>query len=91
MAEEAIKKRLERAKSSAVKILETAGYDIILSDNKKACLIGLRRTETRLIRVVLDKITDEDIRIIKNLKTHHDVCQKEIWCRRGSRFEIREI
>lgn len=91
MTEYAIKKRLERAKSSAVKILENAGYDIILSDNKKACFVGLRRTETRLIRVVLDRITDEDVKIIKELKSHHSVCQKEIWCRRGLKFEIREI
>jgi hypothetical protein len=91
MPQEAIKKRLERAKTSATRILENAGYDIILSDNKKACLVGLRRTETRVIRVVIDQITDEDVRIIKNLKAPHDACQKEIWCRKGARFEILEI
>ena len=90
MSDEAIKKRLERAKGSALKMLESTGYDTILSDNKRACLVAFRSTETRIIRVVIDKITEFDISSMRDLRTHPGICKKEIWCRKGAEFEIRE-
>lgn len=91
MPDEAIKKRLDRAKSSAIKMLESTGYDTVISDNKKACLIAFRSTETRIVRVVIEKPTQPEIEAMRNLKAHPGTCKKEIWFRNSSGFKIIEI
>lgn len=91
MTDLAIKKRLDRAKSSAIKLLEETGYGTVISDNKKACLIGFRRTETRVIRVVITKPTPAEIDSLRALEVHPDTCIKEIWQRDRDRFKIIRI
>ncbi len=86
-----IKQRLRRAKKAAMELLETSGYDVIESDNRTVCVIGTRKAETRLIRVVVDGITKEDIDLVKRLRTNRDTCTKEIWLRKKNGFEMREI
>ena len=92
MTEETIKRRLFRAKKRAEKVLKDAQYNIIPSDNSAFCILAVREREIRMIRVVIDEITNHDTKIIKNWR-HPGVCSKEIWCKqRGERdFEIREI
>lgn len=88
MSEEAIKKRQARAKSAAIEILRKAGYETFPSDNNKLCVICSRFAEIRLIRIAIDKISPEDLRIIKEIKSPSYNCVKEIWCRKGEEFEI---
>ncbi len=92
MTDEAIIRRLNRAKSAAISVLEDAKYKIIPSDNSEFCIIGIRKREIRLIRVVIDKITADDIKIIEDINPPGN-CTKEIWCREEwkQKFEIREI
>ena len=92
MTDEAIIRRLNRAKSAAISILEEAEYEIIPSDNSKFCILGMRRKEIRMIRVVIDEITANDVKIIEG-SDPPGVCTKEIWCREEGKkkFKIKEI
>jgi len=91
MSDEAIKKRQARAKAAAIDILKKAGYSIIQSDNSNFCVISTRCSEIRMIRVVVDKINEADIAAIESVRIPSTACIKEIWCRKGARFEIREF
>ena len=93
MSDEAIIKRLNRAKSAAISILTEAEFKIIPLDNKDFCILGVRKKEIRMIRVVIDEITANDIKIIKDFDVPPGICTKEIWCREeGKRkFEMKEI
>ncbi len=86
-----IKQRLRRAKKAAIELLEQSGYDIIESDNRTICVIGTRKAETRLVRVVVDAITPQDIKLVRELRTHRDTCTKEIWLRQKNGFRMQEI
>jgi len=97
MSEEAAVKRLNRAKSAAISILKSAYPEdelkIIPSDNKYFCFLGVRKKEIRMIRIVVDEITANDIKIIKDFAVPSGVCIKEIWCRGEGekKFEMKEI
>lgn len=86
-----IKQRLRRAKKAAIELLEQSGYDVIESNNSTVCVIGTRKAETRMIRVVVDRVSVEDIRLVRRLRTHREVCTKEIWLRTKNGFDMREI
>ncbi len=88
----AIKKRLTRAKEKAKIDLAKNGYKIILSDNKIFCFLAVRKKEIRMVKVVVDDISEEEIRIIREFESPVN-CTKEIWYRAPHQkdFEIREI
>jgi len=90
MGDEAVKRRLIRAKKMAESILRKSGYEIIPSTNKNFCLVGTRRAEVRMIRIVIDQINDNDKKAIEAFNLPGN-CTREIWCKRGSKFEIVEI
>ena len=92
MAEEIVKRRLLRAKKKAIDDLEKIGYKIVPSDNSTFCILGVRRLEIRMIRVVVDDITKHDISLVQAFAPP-GVCSKEIWCKiEGQRdFIIKEI
>ena len=92
MSEEAIIRRLNRAKSAAISVLKDAKYKIIPSDNSEFCIIGVRKREIRMIRVVIDEITARDVKIVGDWEPPGN-CTKEIWCREEGqkKFETREI
>lgn len=87
----AIKKRLARAKSAAIRWLEQTGYDTVISDNKKACLIGFRSTETRVVRVVIDKPRPDEIATMQALEVNQLTCRKEIWQKTNDGFKIIKV
>ena len=90
MSELAVKKRLARAKVKAVVYFRKINYAIIDSDNKTFCFIASRRREMRLVRVVVDRITDEDVHAARSVDVP-DGCTREIFCQKRSGHEIREI
>lgn len=92
MSEEPIKRRLLRAKKKAMDDLQKIGYKIIPSDNSTFCILGVRKLEIRMVRVVIDEITKDDIAIIEKFAPP-GMCSKEIWCKlEGERnFIIKEI
>ena len=92
MAEEAVKQRLNQAKGAAIFALKNSDYKIIPSDNSAFCILAVRKLEIRMIRVVVDEITANDIKIVREFDPP-GICTKEIWCRKKGekKFEIREI
>jgi len=92
MSEERIKQRLNRAKKKAIENLERTGYKIVPSDNSTFCILGVRKLEIRMIRVVIDEITAQDISLTNEFSPP-GACSKEIWCKKeGKRdFFIKEV
>jgi len=92
MSEERIKQRLNRAKKKAIENLERTGYKIVPSDNSTFCILGVRKLEIRMIRVVIDEITPQDIALVNEFSPP-GACSKEIWCKlEGERdFLIQEV
>ncbi len=90
MAEEAIKQRLNRAIKAAARCLDqpTGSYQVILLNNGPFHIEAIREKEIRKIRVVLEKISSTDEKIIREVKLP-GICTKEIWCRKSvqRRFE----
>ena len=75
------KRRIREAKKRAIEMLADVGYDVIPSDNSRVCLTATRDTEIRFIRIVIDKITPQDMEIMKGLQSpDFSICKKEIWC-----------
>jgi hypothetical protein len=89
MPDEAIKKRLERAKRKAEIDLRNFGYDVIKSDNRPVCLVAKQGEDTRAIRICIDKITKEDLTALNP----YSEFRREIWLRRSGveKFEIRKL
>ena len=92
MGEETVKRRIRRAKERASGVLIKTGYKIVPSDNSEFCILAIRKKEIRMIRVVIDKITDHDINLIKTFEPP-GICTKEIWCKTANSpdFDIKEI
>jgi hypothetical protein len=81
MTELNVKRRMTDAKKSAKIKFENMGYAIINSDNCVFCFVASRAgIYERKIRVVVDKIKDSDINIVKSAKILPNQT-KEIWCR----------
>jgi len=93
MSNSTTQRRLGRAKERATTILVNTGYTIIPSDNSTFCILGVRQREIRMIRVVVDEITEGDIETVLDFHSGPPVCTKEIWCKRLDKrdFEIKEI
>lgn len=90
MAEENVKKRLNRAIRAAIKILESVDYKIMVLGKANVFNIEvIREKEIKKIRIVVDKITDKDKKLVKDFKLP-EICTKESWCRNHSDrdFEI---
>lgn len=90
MTDSAIKKRQGRAKQKAIQHFRDLGYKIVTSDNSAFCFIATRRTEARFIRVVVDRITEHDIKLAQEYELP-TACAREIFCQKETQFEIREV
>lgn len=94
MSEDKFKLRQKRAVKAAIKSLNrpSSSCKVIILDGNVFHLEAIRAKEIRKIRIVLDEITDKDIKIVKEFRLP-EVCTKEIWCKKLNRadFSIREI
>ena len=83
MSDFAIKQRLNRAIKSAIKLLDQppGSYEIILLNNHVFHIEAIRKKEIRKIRVVLDEITEEDEKMVREFSLP-EICTKEIWCKK---------
>jgi len=80
MGDPPIVRRQRYAKQKAKEYCERDGATICVSDNDIICLIANYRTHERKIKVVIDEITEWDIRQLS--KIHIFPTQsREIWCR----------
>jgi hypothetical protein len=93
MTDEPIKKRLCRAIAAATRILDNpqGSAAIIFLKNSPFHIEYIRYKEIRKIRITLDTITNEDVKLVKNFPLPASTCTKEIWCRKGNQFIYREI
>jgi len=91
MSDEAIKQQIRRAKKAAIEKCRDMGYKTIISDNSLFCFLAVRRMEIRMIRVIIDDVSDKEIQQVRKFEPP-GVCSKEIWRWQTSRkFEIIEI
>ena len=89
MSEEAIKRRIRYAKESAKKELKQLHHTITNSDNEIICFTATFGSFLeRKIRVIVDKITDNDIELIKKYNIISNQT-KEIWCKKEDGFECK--
>lgn len=81
MSDDAVKRRIAYAKKVAKECLEELEHTVINSDNQVICFTAtFGDFLERKIRVVVDEITDDDIKLIKGLNiTRYQT--KEIWCK----------
>ncbi len=91
MPQEPIKKRLCRAKAKAIRLLKSAGYKVVRSDNETFCVIATRRREVRFIRVVVDEVTGWDRKVVMSVDLPLENCSREIYCLRNADFVIEEV
>ncbi len=92
MAEDAIKKRMARAKNRAEADLRALGYDVVISNNRPVCLVASRGSDVRFIRVCLDSYSVSDKISLSRFRAS-SVVTRELWIRRSrdERFEIHKI
>jgi hypothetical protein len=76
-----IKKRVARAKRKAAADLRGMGYFVFKADSLNASLIGFRKTDIRIVRVVLDKITPFDRAALRAIPAPGGSCSSELWLR----------
>lgn len=92
MSDEAVKKRMARAKQRAHVDLISLGYEVIPSDNRPVCLVAYRGNEVRLIRICLDQASSGDEKRLKQYSAS-SVISRELWIRKSGeeRFAITRI
>jgi len=87
MAEEAIKKKLNHAKRSACKLLSSAGYKTERASNDIYCVVAMRDTEWRAIKIGIKSITAcpwfiQEVRKLERLPCPNPkTIKKEVWLR----------
>ena len=95
MSDPSYLRRLSRAKEAATEKLKETRCKIVPSDNSEVCFLAVRKKEIRMIRVVVDEITAEDIKLLQGFDDYvpTGICTKEIWCKKeGQRkFLIQEV
>jgi UDP-N-acetylmuramyl pentapeptide synthase len=86
MSDDPIKERIARAKIKAAADLRDMGYFVLKADDRNASLIGFRKTDIRIVRVVLDKITPLDRVMLKAIPFPDTSCSIELWLRKFGRI-----
>jgi hypothetical protein len=83
MSEAAVKQRFNRAVRSAMRCIDQpkGSYSLVLLNNGPFHFEAVREREIRKIRIVLDKITAQDERAVRDIKLP-GICTKEIWCKK---------
>jgi len=89
MGDEAIKKRMSRAKRKARMDLESIGFEVIESNNRPVCLVAKNGDDIRVIRICLNKISPADRLSICTFSEF----RREVWCRKegSEEFSIQKI
>jgi hypothetical protein len=78
MTEQAIKKRISRARAAAADNLRRAGYGIITTDGGPFSLIAVRYSEARFIRVVSHRAGVGDMKACRSYQVPSN-CVREVW------------
>jgi hypothetical protein len=82
MSDDPIKGRIARAKRKAAADLRDMGYFVIRADGRNASLIGFKKTDIKIVRIVLDKITPSDLAMLKMIPLSSESCSRELWVRK---------
>ena len=90
MSEEAIKQRKNKAIKRAAESLKDVDYDVILIPNNVFNIHAEREKEIRKIRIVLDEVSDGDLKIVRE-KIVAEICKKEIWCSEKRKKKFRKV
>ena len=92
MPDETVKQKYRRAKQRAEKILISSNYILINPEaNHLFTVIGTRNKEVRMVRIVLNKPSDDDVRDVASFPCPNQVT-KEIWSwLEGGCFDVKEV
>jgi hypothetical protein len=92
MGDDAIKKRMARAKRRAVEDLRSFGYQVVVSDNSPVCLMAYNESSVKIIRICLDKPLPVDRKSIGDLLAS-PLISRELWIRQAGeeRFDKHKI
>jgi len=90
MPDDPRKKQRYRAKQKAIVYYRGMTYKIIMSDDGPFAFIAIRLTDIRFVRVVVDRITPDDIKSVQGYESP-TACAREIFCQKETRCEIREV
>ena len=92
MVEEAVKRELNRAVRSAIKILERpqGSYTITVLDGNPFHIESIGRKEVKRIRIVLNEIAKDDIKIVRKFQLPDVIFTKVIWCKKSGKLNFIE-
>jgi len=92
MSEEAVKRELNSAVKSAIKILDRpkGSRKITILDGNPFHIEDMRKKEVRRIRIVLNEIKEDDIKIVENIQVPDVIFTKVIWCKRPGKLNFIE-
>lgn len=92
MAEEAIKREVSNAVKSAVKILERpkGSCKITILNGNPFHIESLRKKEVMRIRIVLNEIAEDDIKIVEKIQLPDVIFTKVIWCKKPGKLNFIE-
>lgn len=90
MGEETIKRELNRAVKSAIKILERpkGTHQIIVLDGNPFHIEYIREKEVLKIRITLNEVTENDKRIVQEFDLPKIIFTKEIWCKKEGKLNF---
>jgi len=92
MSEEAIKREVNSAVKSAIKILSRpkGSHKIIILDGNPFHIEDIRQKEIRRIRIVLNEIGEDDIKIVEDFQLPDVIFTKVIWCKKPGKLNFIE-
>ena len=94
MSEAAVKQRFNRAVRSAMRCIDQpkGSYTLGLLNNGPFHFEAVREREIRKVRIVLDRITPQDERVVRDIRLP-GICTREIWCKKQNErgFDRREL
>ena len=92
MAEEAIKREINQAVKSAIKILSRpkGSCQITILDGKPFHIESMRKKEVTKIRIVLNEIMQNDIKIVEDAQLPNVIFTKVIWCKKSGKLNFIE-
>ena len=86
MTDLASKKQLYRAIEIAAKDLAKSGGDVtILKSGPFHVMLDFEKGQIK-VRVAMDSISEQDVRVVKGACVPTLVCSKKIWCRKQGRW-----
>ena len=92
MSEETVKRELNSAVRSAVKILSRpqGSCTITILDGNPFHIESISRKEVKRIRIVLNEVVEGDIKLVEKFQLPDRIFTKVIWCKKPGKLNFVE-